>query len=325
MALCKSPLVLVVLVIAACGPGADDDGPVVCEAGFVVDGAAKGLGCIPIGPLSLTGRSADEVCSRFAADQRSVDEGEGSFAGGACDAGAIPQAALDNGLRRVNLYRWLAGVDDAALAPGLFPQQQACATMMAAHGQLTHTPSPDVPCYSALASDGAGSSNISSQVGLGGSVDLYMSDFGDFNAVHLGHRRWTIGPRMSVTQFGVKDGYSCMYVFGYAGGADPGFVAWPPPGFVPVQAPPGDFSYESIRHAPTDGTTVEVAVDDGAFETVEHRLLQEGYGAYGTALAFAPPGGVVAAWVPGKTIRVRVVATADGDIEYTVKFSDCAP
>ena len=302
------------------GEGEGEAQPQDCEAGFVVDGSL----CVPVGPLVLTRRSEAEVCARFEADYQWVEEWqatEGST--DVCDEGTVPQEALDNGLRRVNLYRWLAGVESAELAPELFPQQQACSTLMAAHGRLTHQPTSDMPCYSQAAASGAGSSNIASGGGIAGSVDMYMSDFGANNALALGHRRWTIGPFMSVTQFGMKRGFSCMYSFGVGGGSDPGFVAWPPPGVVPVQAAEGDFSYESSASAPTNDTTVQVAVDGGAFEVVPHRILQGGYGHYGTALAFAPPGGVRDAWVPGKTIRVRILATRSGDIEYTVQFTGC--
>ena len=291
-----------------------------CEAGFVVDGSR----CLPRGPLALTRRSANEVCARFATDYQVVDEWEptpGSV--DTCDEGTVPQAALDNAMTRVNLYRWLAGVEPGRLEPELFAQQQACSTMMAAYGRLTHQPTPDIPCYSDAARAGAGSSNIAGGGGMAGSVDMYVSDFGAGNAAALGHRRWTIGPFMSVTQFGIKSGFSCMYSFGVGGGSDPGYVAWPPPGFVPVQAPEGDFSFESVNFAPTNETTVQVAVDDAAFETVPHRILQGGYGHYGTALAFAPAAGVHDAWQPGKRVRVRIVGTRGGDVEYTVNFAGC--
>ncbi|MDP2345844.1 MAG: hypothetical protein Q8O67_33195 [Deltaproteobacteria bacterium] len=298
----------------------EDPGPDACDPGFVVDGAR----CIPLGPTALTRRGEAEVCERFNADYQWVDEWEPT-AGSVdqCDEGNVPQDALDNGLRRVNLYRWLAGVEPAALAPELFPQQQACSTMMAAYGRLTHQPTPDIPCYSDNARAGAGSSNIAGGGGIAGSVDMYMQDFGAGNAQSLGHRRWTIGPFMSVTQFGVKNSFSCMYSFGIGGGSDPGFVAWPPAGIVPVQAPAGDFHFESNQFAPTNDTTVEVAVDAGAFATVEHRILVGNYGHYGTALAFAPTGGVRDAWVAGKTIRVRINGTRGGNVEYTTKFTGC--
>jgi hypothetical protein len=303
----------------------EGEGPQTCPAGDVVDALPGQNGrCIPAGPPALTRRREAEVCERFNADYQYVDEWEPT-AGSTdqCDEGNVPQAALDNGMTRVNLYRWLAGVEPARLEPELFAQQQACATMMAAYGRLTHQPTPDIPCYSDAARAGAGSSNIAGGGGIAQSVDMYIGDFGAGNALSLGHRRWTIGPFMSVTQFGVKNSYSCMYSFGVGGGSDPGYVAWPPPGFVPVAASEGDFSFESINFAPTNETTVELAVDDGPFQTVEHRVLQGGYGHYGTAIGFAPLTGVRDVWAPGKTVRVRIHATRGGDVEYTVKFTGC--
>jgi hypothetical protein len=302
------------------GEGGEGEGEGVvdvdCAAGLVaVDGD-----CRAVGPAALTARSEASVCAKWNSDYRWVTEWSDAGVVDQCSAGEVPQEALDNGLRRVNLYRWLVGVDAAALEPSLFEQQQACATLMAAYGQLTHFPSAEMPCYSSSAAAGAGSSNIAGGGGIAGSVDMYVSDFGAGNAASLGHRRWTIGPFMSVTQFGVRNGYSCMYSFGLGGGRDPGFVAYPPPGFVPASAAPGDFSFESATLGIGADAVVEVAVDDAAFAVVEHRVLQGNYGHYGTAIAWAPPAG---AFLPGTRVRVRITPANSGPIEYTVMFAGC--
>lgn len=44
---------------------------------------------------------------------------------------------------------------------------------------------------------------------------------------------------------------------------------------------------------------------------------------YGAAIAFAPPGGVNAVWRAGTRVRVKITATAGGDVDYTVVFSGC--
>lgn len=106
-------------------------------------------------------------------------------------------------------------------------------------------------------------------------------------------------------------------------GSDPGFVAYPPPGFVPTAAALGDFSFESQQFAPTQESRVLVAIGDGEPVVVEHRFLQGNYGHYGTAIAFAPPGGVNAAWSGDTRVRVRITATRGGDVDYTVAFTSC--
>ena len=111
-----------------------------------------------------------------------------------------------------------------------------------------------------------------------------------------------------------------MYAFSRGGSADPNFVSWPPPGYVPEQAARGEWSFASTRLAPTSSTVVSIALGEGAFQTVAHHDPGGGFGS-GTTIAFDPGAG---AWRAGTTARVRITQTRGGDVEYTVRFVDCS-
>jgi hypothetical protein len=302
------------------GEGAEGEGEVVvdppssCPAGLHIDSDR----CVANGLPIVTTRSEAAVCARFNSDyQWSDSEYEAVDSSDSCDIGRVPQAALDNAMTRTNLYRWLVGVDLTSLLPDLYPQQQACAATMAAIGFLSHQLGPDMACYTDDASYGAGSSNISQGAGLVGSVDNYVSDWG--NETTFGHRRWLVGPFMAGTQFGHKNGFSCMHTFSLGNGNDPGYVAYPPPGYVPTGMAQGAYSFESANLAPTATTEVFITINDGAEQAVNAWGLDGGYGHYGSAIAFD----VAEGWTAGNRVRVRITNTSGGEVNYTVLPTAC--
>lgn len=286
------------------------------DPGFV----STSQGCAPDAPEPFRSRSEADICSRWQADHQAVyPEWESLDDEDPCDPGVVPAAALDNALLRTNLYRWLAGSDPVVLDDDRFETQQACAVIQDAQGYLDHHPGESSPCYTPEGAAGAGSSNLAFGAGLAGSVDLYVGDNG---VPSLGHRRWLLNPTATTTQFGHKSSWSCMYSFSMDGSASPSFVAWPPPGYVPESAARGTFSFSSMTLRPTSDTVVEVAIDDGAFETVPFTNLSWGYG-WGETLSFSPPGSLWQVWSAGTTVRVRIRNTAAGDVAWTTHFVSC--
>jgi hypothetical protein len=175
---------------------------------------------------------------------------------GSCSPGSTSpefQAAV---LRRINWFRSMAGVPgDVVFSEETNRRAQAAALIMSANRRLSHSPPPDWACYSADGAAGAGTANLF--LGLYGwnAISGYMRDPGSGNSA-VGHRRWILYPRTRVMGTGdVPDGngYSgsnALVVFGsQMWGERPatrdGFVAWPPPGFVPspVVFPRWSFSY----------------------------------------------------------------------------------
>lgn len=236
--------------------------------------------------IDTTDRAA--VVASYIDEFWSVDPDPG-FTGSVatCVPGTTSAAHRAAVLDRVNWYRSMAGaggpvVDD----PALVPSTQAAALIMAAAGDLSHDPPEAWPCWTAAGAEGAGESNLALGATGTEAIDLYIQDPGDHNT-SVGHRWWILLPtqtRMGVGDVPGADGRwganALNVVSGYGSGEwatrDPGgYVAWPPPGYVPrpvvaarwslfaggVWGPPGpDLSGSSVS-VTVGGTPVPVTVE----------------------------------------------------------------
>ena len=173
------------------------------------------------------------MCQRWANDRADTDYGPWCGDVGQCDPGDIAAAGRTNTLRVLNLYRWLADLPEVTTDPTRDAKTQACALMMHANGQLSHSPPQSWACYSADGAQAAGSSNIAGTSGFA-AVDLYMRDNG--NATTMGHRRWILSNSLGNVGLGSTSSYSCMWVIGGGGNAGKAWMAWPPAGLVPLAA-----------------------------------------------------------------------------------------
>ena len=179
------------------------------------------------------GSEAEEMCARWNADRADLDEGMWSGSVASCQPGDISASARANALRVTNLYRWIADLPAIETDATRDALAQACALMMTANDQLSHTPPGSWTCYSADGAEAAGNSNIASTAGVF-AVDLYMVDPG--NDTTLGHRRWILSNSIGPTGIGSTDSYSCMWTLGGNGNVGAAWTAWPPPGPFPWAA-----------------------------------------------------------------------------------------
>ena len=185
-----------------------------------------------------------------------------------CVAGTTTATFKESVLRRINYYRAMAGLPSSTTLDATFNGNvQEAALMMSANTNLSHFPPPSWPCFSVIGSNAAANANIA--IGSSGpsAVDGFMRDQGAGNAA-VGHRRWLLYPQTQI--FGTGDlpaagrfsSANAIWVFdGNYGGARPpvrdGFVAWPPPGFVPSPVTFNRWSF-SFPGANFGGTTVTV-------------------------------------------------------------------
>ncbi len=276
-------------------------------------------------PGDPTGRSEEQVCARWTRDHVPT-QGPDYLAddpNDACDHGSVPAAAQENGIRRTNLYRWLAGLGPVGLDAALRPQQQACAALQAAMGRLSHQPPQNAPCYTREGAAGAGSSNLAGGRALADTVDAYVADN---NTPSLGHRRWVLNPSARVTTFGHKGRWGCQYSFSQGGPVEVDYVSWPPAGPVPVSAAPGPFHVSLYRIRPAQNFEIHVALDDGAFERVDLTPLAGGFGGGVPAYVFALPAGerLGNVWSAGRRLRVSMRNLRDHeDVAFTTRFVAC--
>ncbi len=185
-----------------------------------------------------------------------------------CVAGTTTSTFKEAVLRRINYYRAMAGLPSSTTLDATFNGNvQEAALMMSANNALSHTPPNTWSCFSLVGSNAAANANIA--IGSSGptAVDGFIRDQGVNNAA-VGHRRWLLYPQTQI--FGTGDipaagsfsSANAIWVFdGNYGGARPpardGFVAWPPPGFVPSPVTFNRWSF-SFPGANFSGTAVTV-------------------------------------------------------------------
>ncbi len=226
-----------------------------------------------------------------------------------CNPGTISNDFMDSTLTRINWYRAMAGVPstiqfDTAIG-GLSEKSQDSALYMSRNDKLTHYPVNTDPCYTGDAYTAAGYSNIS--IGNFGwdAVMSQMRDNGPTNT-KVGHRRWLIYPETQTMGTGdispawdggyngdsngdniddLKTYYrksNNIYVqdgtYGSSGAVvRDGFIAWPPPGYVPynVVYPRWSFSYRGANFA---NATVSMTKVGASVDIEEEDKTSTGYG-----------------------------------------------
>lgn len=169
-----------------------------------------------------------------------------------CDPGATSVAYADATIQLVNYFRAMAGLPGTVTGnPTQDVKAQEAALMMAAEGDLDHSPPTTWACYSAAGDEAAGQSNLSLGHAGPAAVVGQVGDNGANNAF-VGHRRWILYPPETRMGAGsVSGGRSAMAlsVFGDNNSgprpSTPEFVAWPNAGFVPYQVLPTPAFYNS--------------------------------------------------------------------------------
>lgn len=173
-----------------------------------------------------------------------------------CNEGTTSDAFKEAVQLRINYFRAMAGVpSEVKLSKEYNHKAQEAALMMSANKSLTHNPPSNWKCYSTDGDQAAGSSNIALGVFGPEAINLYMHDPGSYN-YFVGHRRWILYPNtqeMGTGDIPYTSGYpatNALWVFDsniFSARPDTrdGFVAWPPPGYVPYKVvfPRWSFSY----------------------------------------------------------------------------------
>ena len=264
------------------------------------------------------------LCARWKGDRAQLGEGTWSGEVNSCKKGAVSEEGLENTLRLVNLYRFIAGLAPVTEDPARSESAQACALMMHANGALNHSPPMNWKCWTAEGSGSAGKSNISSTPGVLG-VDLYMVDPG--NETTIGHRRWILSNSLGPIGMGSTSQNSCLQVIGGSGDAGKAYMPWPSAGLVPLQAlhvptigwTDVDKTGWSVQSDSIDLGAATVSVTEGGVDLpVAVNVLGQNYGST-YALRFVPQGWAVAA---GKTYKV-VLGNVSQPIAYEVTVVDC--
>lgn len=300
-----------------CGANASCvDGACRCDAGYLDMGGV----CTALPAGDPAGRTRAEVCAAWNAGRVENASPAWTAGSGACGTGTLASAAIDDTLRRVNMYRWLAGMPAVTHDGSRHAELMQCATMMSVNGALSHDPPTSWSCYTSGGASAAGRSNIALGYRTPGTaIEGYMRDR---NVMSLGHRRWILAGRLGRVEIGFaaqdRPG-QCLGVFDASGRSDRPWTAYPNQGIAPVQLAEDTWSFhvESIN-LNTSATVAVVRVSDGAPLTVDSYYI-EGRGPP-VSIGFTPVG-----WTPaaGETYRVTIRGTSIGDVTYDVELVAC--
>ncbi|MDB5259682.1 MAG: SCP-like extracellular protein [Candidatus Taylorbacteria bacterium] len=195
-------------------------------------------------------------------------------------AGTISSNSQNASLARVNVVRVMAGLSNIITfnASSNAACQQA-ALMMSANNFATHFPPTNSLFYTASGANAAALGNITLGIWGPDAISAYMTE-GLANNFNVFHRRWMLYPQTlvmgvgDVPALGTYKGANVLLrsdenIFGPRPSTRYGFVAWPPPGYVPYQLVPprwslsypnAVFSTNSIQMI-RNGTNVPVRIE----------------------------------------------------------------
>ncbi len=262
-------------------------------------------------------RTVADVCAAWKGGHVVVDPQPWKAGAMMCDPGTLSRAAVDDTLRRADLFRWLAGLypvtDDATWDAN----DQLCAVMEAENGTLNHTPPMTWKCWSQAAYDASSSSNLAFGTGTAAdAIDLFMDDQG---TPSLGHRRWVDNPPLDGVGVGFAMAFTCFHVFGMSNMVPPSqWQAVPNPGPVPLAvANYATWSFHAAGAALGNAAIAVTRKSDGMALPVTIVPLPGGYGV--DAVGFTHN------WAPqaGETYTVAVTGTNLGDVRYDVSPVSC--
>lgn len=154
--------------------------------------------------------------------------------GDQCDAGSLALEAHLTALGYVESYRRLSGVGSVEINAAVAAEQQECALLMHANGNISHSPPPEWNCYTEAGAAAAGSSlSACGFFSAASTVDAYVQE----TISGLPHRRNVLSVGRAGVLFGhagsggwLRDGGSYAAL-----GTDPEYVYQPNPGFAPLQ------------------------------------------------------------------------------------------
>ena len=243
-----------------------------------------------------------------------------------CNEGSTSSAYKTAVLQRINYYRSMAGLSNAtSIDTATSAKDQEAALMFVGQGALSHNPPSTWTCYTANAAEAASKSNISLGNNGWDSIAAYMKDKGSSNAP-VGHRRWILYPQTQTFGTGDVDatgGANSAYqgksnslwvqdanIWSSRPTTRDGYIAWPPPGYVPYQVvyprwsisfKNADFSSAVVTMS-TNGTNIPV--------TIDHR---------GSGSNSAPENTLV--WRPTSKTDDATWAVPSGDTSYDIHIT----
>lgn len=271
-----------------------------------------------------------------------VDPGwTGSLDGG--DPGTLSEAYRTATLQRINYYRAMCGLtSNLAFGAAEDGKCQQAALMMAAQGDISHTPPPSWKFYTADAAQACANSNIRlDSVGDEGpgAVDRFIAD-DEANNTDVGHRRWFLYPdegEMGSGAIPPADAYAgtaAIWIMNFVPrpAGTPAFCSWPNAGYVPANLVyrrwsfsylNADFSQATVSIS-KNGASIPVSLETPQYQSSNGSDIIVG----DNTLVWELPGNTVSA-SQDETYAVHVgqvlINGAAQSFDYTVTTIDAEP
>ncbi len=297
----------------------------VCNPGFVSNGSS----CDAAQPGDPSTHTQQDVCDHWSQGHQLLDPSPwSSSSSDECDPGTLTRDGIDDTLARIAMFRWMVGLGPVSDDAGLDEMDRWCAVLSSwnppSGSYNPHSPDPSRKCYTTEGASGAGQSNIAWGPGNPAqAIDQFIQDSG--NETTMGHRRWLFNPPLGPVGVGYYAGggaygdAECLAVFGSSGsGPWPSWIAFPPPGYFPVEIGAWMWTFHSNSSVANAAMTVTRQSDAQPLAMQKFSLVQ-GYGSYDT-IGFRPQG-----WSPaaGETYLVAVDGVGSGTITYELKPVNC--
>ncbi|AKU92656.1 hypothetical protein AKJ08_3043 [Vulgatibacter incomptus] len=238
-----------------------------------------------------------------------------------CDHGTLSEVAIEDTLRRINMFRALSGLPPVTENLEQREQEQACAVLMNANRSISHYPPQSWNCWTEEAAWGAASSNLALGFKLpGNAIDALMGDTGIDS---VGHRRWLLGYFLGKVGIGFAGKSACVSVFDNTGQTDREWTAYPPPGPAPlpmvrdVQWGPVAWSFHPRDKIAGAQVSMQRLPDLEEVE-VEKTSIQADGGGIPDAIVWKPLR--VAA---GESYRITITRPSKEPLTYDVEVVDC--
>jgi hypothetical protein len=166
----------------------------------------------------------------------------------------------------------MAGVAPVGYRADLNAQQQAGALISAANRALSHTPDPSAKCWTQAGYNSTSTSNLYLGVSGASAMDGYVHDPCDNNK-EVGHRWWLLHPGLRSISSGDIPRTSTnnwnansLHIFDVDWrntSTRDGFIAWPPPGYVPAYVVYPRWSFTSVAQEDLSNAVVTLTGPNG--------------------------------------------------------------
>lgn len=247
-------------------------------------------------------------------------------------------------LRKLKAFRYLCDVStDVTLSRPYGELASAAAQLLEIVGHLDHNPERPVGCPDSLYVPGLQGlqegnlhehSQRSGDALLLGGIDFWIWDSDPTNISRVGHRRWSLNPRMKEVAWGVRGKFTVMYSHDSAREASArDFVAYPSRGFFPMsfyerldKEAAWSCSFDQGTYSVASTAKVEVCPADeklrkGAPVEIHDFNVESGGYAQGTAVIFRPEVEIA----DGARYWVTITGVTDSSgkpvrVQYLVEF-----